>query len=42
MDPPIDLTFRFITAGPNSPTSKLSEFFRYTFKALLTNCTFIY
>ena len=35
MDPPIDLTFRFITAGPNSPTSKLSEFLDILLKPYL-------
>lgn len=35
MDPPQDLTFRFITAGPNAPTSKLSEFIDILLKPYL-------
>ena len=36
MEPPIDLTFRFITAGTNSPTSKLSEFLDIILKPFLS------
>ena len=35
MDPPKDLSFRFITAGPNSPNSKLSEFLDIILKPYL-------
>ena len=35
MEPPKDLSFRFITAGPNSPTSKLSEFLDILLKPYL-------
>ena len=36
LDPPEDLSFRFITAGPNSPTSKLSEFLDIILKPFLS------
>ena len=35
MEAPKDLSFRFITAGPNSPTSKLSEFLDILLKPFL-------
>ena len=35
MPPPSDLSFRFITAGPSSPTSKLSDFLDILLKPFL-------
>ena len=36
LDAPVDLPFRFITAGPASPTSKLSEFLDILLKPFYT------